>query len=146
MKKGTVSSPPHFHKPSFIATGSKSVSKIKANVIADTIQPESPVLEASGNITGTNAEILKTVIFNWKKTVHNGKYHLYKMTRSGNWEKIHEVTSNLDDVILPLENVDSYTDELIIKNDDGERIYHHFKVISENSSGMFSSEEKILTL
>ena len=121
-------------------------SKITATVIADTISPESPVLEASGNITGTNAEILKTVIFNWKKTVHNGKYHLYKMTRSGNWEKIHEVTSNLDDVSLPLESVNSYTDELIIKNDDGERIYHHFKLISENSSGMFSSEEKILTL
>jgi len=121
-------------------------SKITATVIADTISPESPVLEASGNVTGTNAEILKPVVFNWKKTVHNGKYHLYKMTRSGNWEKIHEVASNLKDVILPLESVKSFTDELIIKNENGERIYHHFKLISENSSGMFSSEEKILTL
>lgn len=121
-------------------------SKITATVIADTISPESPLLEASGNVTGVNAEILKSVIFNWKKTVHNGKYHLYKMTRSGNWEKIHEVSSNLKDVILPLESVKSFTDELIIKNENGERIYHHFKLISENSSGMFSSEEKILTL
>lgn len=121
-------------------------SKITATVIADTISPESPLLEASGNVTGANAEVLKPVIFNWKKTVHNGKYHLYKMTRSGNWEKIHEVSSNLNDVILPLESVKSFTDELIIKNENGERIYHHFKLISENSSGMFSSEEKILTL
>jgi hypothetical protein len=121
-------------------------SKITATVIADTISPESPELKASGSTTGANGEILKPVIFNWNKTVHNGKYHLYKMTRAGNWEKIYEAVSNLNDITLPLESIESYTDELIIKNEDGQRIYHHFKVISENSSGMYSSEEKILTL
>jgi hypothetical protein len=45
-----------------------------------------------------------------------------------------------------LADVAYYTDELVIKNEDDERIYHHFKVIAVNSSGMFSSEEKILTL
>ncbi|MTH18286.1 VWA domain-containing protein [Flavobacterium sp. LC2016-01] len=118
-------------------------SKITATVIADAISPESPVLQASGN---ENGEILKPVIFNWEKTVHNGKYHLYKMNNQGNWEKIHEKTSNEVNMNLSLQETKLTTDELVIKNEEGERIYHHFKMISENSSGMYSSEEKILTL
>ncbi|KRD06313.1 hypothetical protein ASE21_19270 [Flavobacterium sp. Root901] len=121
-------------------------SKITAVIIPDNVSPESPVLEASGTETGTNGEILKPVIFSWEKTVHNGKYHLYKMNNQGNWEKIQEKASNAIIVNLPLQETKLATDELVIKNQDGERIYHHFKVISENSSGMFSSEEKILTL
>lgn len=121
-------------------------SKITATVIADNVSPESPVLKGSGIPTGTNGSILKPVVFNWEKTVHNGKYLLYKMNNQGNWEKIHEIVSNESEVILALADVPSYTDELVIKTDDDERIYHHFKVLSVNSSGMFSSEEKILTL
>lgn len=121
-------------------------SKITATIIADNVSPESPVLEASGIETGTNGEIFKPVIFSWEKTVHNGKYHLYKMNNQGNWEKIHEKASNEINVNLPLQETKLATDELVIKNEDDERIYNHFKVISENSSGMFSSEEKILTL
>lgn len=121
-------------------------SKITATVIVDSISPESPVLTASSTTTGTNGEGLKTVVFDWEKTVYNGKYHLYKMNNQGNWEKIHEISSNLENVILPLQETKVKTDELIIKNEDGTRIYHHFKVISENSSGMYSSDEKILTL
>lgn len=121
-------------------------SKITAAVIVDNVSPESPVLEASGAPTGTNGEILKPVVFNWEKTVYNGKYHLYKMNNEGNWEKIHELASNLNDVTLPLNDIEKYTDELLIKTEDGNRIYHHFKMISENSSGMLSNDEKILTL
>lgn len=121
-------------------------SKITATVIVDTVSPESPILEATGITTGTNGAIFKPVIFNWQKTVYNGKYHLYKMNGQGNWEKIHEISTNLENVALPLQQTKLKTDELIIKNEDGERIYHHFKVLSENSSGMLSSDEKILTL
>lgn len=121
-------------------------SKITASVIVDTISPESPLLESSGIVTGTNENVFEPVIFSWEKTVHNGKYHLYKMNNQGNWEKIHEKISNEVNVSLSLQETKLATDELIIKNENGDRIYHHFKVISENSSGMFSSEEKILTL
>ncbi|MDX6182588.1 VWA domain-containing protein [Flavobacterium sp. Fl-77] len=121
-------------------------SKITATVIVDNVSPASPIVEATGTVTGINESLLKPVVFRWQKTVHNGKYHLYKMKNQGNWEKIHEMFSNENNVILPLENVASYTDELVIKTNDEQRIYHHFKVLSENSSGMFSSEEKILTL
>jgi hypothetical protein len=121
-------------------------SKITATVIADAVSPQSPVLHATGGATGTNGAVLKPVVFNWKKTVHNGKYHLYKMNNQGNWDKIHEIVKNDETVTLPLLQTKLASDELIIKTDDSERVYHHFKVISENSSGMFSSDEKNLTL
>ena len=121
-------------------------SKITATLIADNVSPESPVLEASGIPTGASGSVLKPVVFNWEKTVHNGKYLLYKMNNQGNWEKIHEIASNESTVVLPLDDVEFYSDELVIKTEDDDRIYHHFKVISVNSSGMYSSEEKILTL
>ncbi|WP_035644761.1 VWA domain-containing protein [Flavobacterium sp. ASV13] len=121
-------------------------SKITATVIVDSVSPESPVLEASATVSGTNGEILKPVVFNWNKTVYNGKYHLYKMNSQGNWDKIHEISTNLENIALPLQQTKLNTDELIIKNEDGDRIYHHFKVISENTSGMLNSDEKILTL
>ncbi|WP_286971076.1 hypothetical protein [Flavobacterium sp. UBA4854] len=121
-------------------------SKITATTIVDTVSPESPTLKASGIATGTNGAILKPIVFNWKKTVYNGKYHLYKMNNQGNWEKIHEISTNLEEVILPLLETKPKTDELIIKDENGKRVYHHFKIISENSSGMLSNDEKILTL
>lgn len=121
-------------------------SKITATIIVDNISPESPILETSGTVTGTNDEMFTSVVFNWEKTVYNGKYHLYKMNNQANWEKIHEISTNLQDVALPLQLTKLKTDQLTIRNEDGNRIYHHFKVISENSSGMLSSDEKILTL
>lgn len=121
-------------------------SKITATVIADTAAPESPILTASGEATGANESVLKPIVFSWEKTVHNGKYHLYKMNNQGNWDKIQEKVSNDETVTLSLLETKLGIDELTIKNDDGDRIYHHFKVLAENSSGMYSSEEKILTL
>jgi hypothetical protein len=121
-------------------------SKITATVIADNVSPQSPVLQATGTPTGTNESILKPVIFNWEKTVHNGKYHLYKMNNQGNWDKIHDIISNGNTIVQPLQETKLGSDELIIKTVDNERIYHHFKVLAVNSSGMFSSDEKILTL
>lgn len=121
-------------------------SKITATVIADTVSPKSPTLTASGVPTGVNESVIKPIVFSWEKTVHNGKYHLYKMNNQGNWDKIQEKVSNDDTITLSLLETKLGTDELIIKDTDDERIYHHFKIISENSSGMFSSEEKILTL
>ncbi|AWK04733.1 hypothetical protein HYN56_11060 [Flavobacterium crocinum] len=121
-------------------------SKITATVIADNVSPESPVLTASGDQSEEDEAVLKPIVFSWEKTVHNGKYHLYKMNNQGNWDKIQEKVSNENIVTLALLETKLATDELTIKNGDGDRIYHHFKVLAENASGMYSSEEKILTL
>lgn len=121
-------------------------SKITATIIADNVSPESPVLQASGILAGIDDTILESVMLHWEKTVHNGKYHLYKMNNQGNWDKIHEIISNENENQLPLVETQWGSDTLTIKNEDGEKTYHHFKLIAENSSGMYSSEEKILSL
>jgi hypothetical protein len=121
-------------------------SKITATIIADNVSPESPVLQASGILAGIDDTILESVMLHWEKTVHNGKYHLHKMNNQGNWDKIHEIISNENENQLPLVETQLGSDTLTIKNEDGEKTYHHFKLIAENSSGMYSSEEKILSL
>lgn len=121
-------------------------SKITATIISDNISPESAVLQASGVLAGIDESILQSVVLHWEKTVHNGKYHLYKMNSQGNWEKIHEIISNEYENQLSLEQTLLASDSLAIKTEDGDKIYHHFKLIAENASGMYSSEEKILSL
>lgn len=121
-------------------------SKITATIIADNVSPESPVLQASGVLAGVDDSILQSVVLHWEKTVHNGKYHLYKMNTQGNWEKIHEIISNEVENQLALELTALGSDSLTIKSEDGDKIYHHFKLIAENNSGMYSREEKILSL
>lgn len=114
-------------------------SKITATIIADNVSPESPELSASGTLSEDETTITDVVLY-WAKTVHNGKYHLYKMNGQGNWGKIQEIISNNSENQLTLDN------NLTIQSEEGEAIYHHFKLIAENASGMYSSEEKILTL
>lgn len=121
-------------------------SKIIATIIAENVSPESPVLQASGVLAGIDNALLESVVLHWEKTVHNGKYHLYKMNSQGNWEKIHEIISNENENQLALADTQWGTDSLTIKTEDGDKIYHHFKLIAENSSGMYSYEEKILSL
>lgn len=121
-------------------------SKITATIIADNVSPESPVLQASGVLAGVDESILQSVVLHWEKTVHNGKYHLYKMNTQGNWENIHEIISNENENQLPLEQTQWGSGSLTIKNEDGDKTYHHFKLIAENASGMYSRDEKILTL
>jgi len=49
------------------------------------------------------------------------------------------VISNREDIYLPIDN-------LTITDTNENPIYHHFKMIAENFSGMFSAEENILTI
>lgn len=121
-------------------------SKITATIIADNVSPESPVLQASGVLAGVDESILQSVVLHWEKTVHNGKYHLYKMNSQGNWEKIHEIISNESENQLLLEQTQWGSGSLTIKTEDGDKTYHHFKLIAENASGMYSREENILSL
>jgi len=60
--------------------------------IADNYAPNAPTLQFDFESIDSNK--LNGVILNWEKTVHNGKYHIYKMTNSGDWAKIAQVQSN----------------------------------------------------
>jgi len=120
-------------------------SKIVLTLIPDASAPESPVLSyTSGQLD--NGE-LPEVALSWDKTVHNGKYHVYKMNLQGNWIAIKEIVANNDAVIaLSLADTTLESDILQMLDEDGQALYHHFKAVAENSSGMLSSDEHILTL
>ncbi|WP_143569829.1 BspA family leucine-rich repeat surface protein [Tenacibaculum agarivorans] len=120
-------------------------SKLLISSIVENINPESPTVKYNFDIDSTNDSEIHYVILKWSKTVHNGKYHVYKMNAQGNWYKIHTLISNLEGIQLLLEDT-SQEGSLSIKNETGDLKYHHFKVISENSAGMMSTEEKILTI
>ena len=119
-------------------------SKILATLISEVDNPEAPSLDYfSEPLNGTE---LREVILHWEKTCYNGKYHLYKMNSQGNWVKIHFLQTNNQHIYLPLELTELGSGTLNILNSDGNAVYHHFKVVAENTAGMFSTEERILTI
>ncbi|MDR2064594.1 MAG: hypothetical protein LBP85_02625 [Prevotellaceae bacterium] len=120
-------------------------SKLLLTLIPDTSVPDSPVLNyTSGQLADG---VLPDVTLIWNKTVNNGKYHVYKMNNQGNWMKIKELVANSDETVyLPLADTALESGALQITDEYGQAIYHHFKAIAENSSGMLSSNEEILTI
>ncbi|WP_338376544.1 hypothetical protein [uncultured Flavobacterium sp.] len=120
-------------------------SKLIITNVVENYNPASPILDYYSEPLNTNNE-LTTIVLHWEKTCYKGKYHLYKMNSQGNWVKIHELQTNDQDTYLPLELTDLLSGTLSIMNSENNSIYHHFKVIAENTAGMMSREERILTI
>lgn len=120
------------------------VSKLCITNIVENYNPVSPILDYFSEELNDNS--LQLVTLHWEKTCYNAKYHVYKMNSQGNWVKIHQFQTNDEHVFLPLEVTELQTNSLIVFDDNDNNIYHHFKVIAENTSGMFSSQEHILTI
>lgn len=121
-------------------------------------------------------DALNYITLSWEQTVYKGNYYLYKMNQQGNWEQIIKIVAdrtikgvffiyNLDaqgnwvnsihpdpitvfndSIYLPLELTNLAITSLVTKTTDGNPVYHHFKVIVENTAGMYSSKENILTM
>lgn len=130
----------------------------------------------AGDYNPTTGTTLDYITLNWEQNVYKGNYHIYKMNSQGNWIEIIRVVSDrvtkgiyhfynqdtegnwvntihpeplttFDNMVyLPLELTNLATTSLATKTSDGKPIYHHLKVISENTAGMFSKKENILTL
>lgn len=120
-------------------------SKIIATVIVEIANPPTPIIDYVATLPDTSNEI-HNVILEWNKTAYNASYHVYKMNSQGNWTKIHQLKSNDEEIILPLINTDLQDDTLKLTNEEGRPIYHHFKVIAENTAGMLSVDEIIATI
>jgi len=124
-------------------TPSEASSLIITNIV-ENYNPASPILDYYSEPLNQDNE-LGSVILHWEKTCYKGKYHVYKMNSQGNWVKIHELQTN-QDIYLPLAHTDLDSGILTVIDDQGNPIYHHFKVIAENTAGMLSTEEYILTI
>ncbi len=121
-------------------------SKISASVVVETTRPPSPILRYGSKPIDPTRRTLAAVRLFWDKTCYNGKYHLYKMNSQGNWNKIYTVQTNEQTTYLNLELTSWQTSVLETQDENGEPIYHHFKVVAENTAGLLSSEENILTI
>lgn len=113
-------------------------SKSVMATIIDVVNPLAPSLTAEVGID-TGAEFQEVKI-TWNRTAYNGTYQLFKMTATGNWKKIYETRSNKE----PLEYL--IPDNLSKLDDEGNRIYHRFKVDVLNSSGLLNLEENTVVL
>lgn len=120
-------------------------SKLVASLIVEVNSPQAPILKFISNAVDSNNEI-HAVSLKWSKTAYKAKYHLYKMNNQGNWTKIHQLQTNEDEIELSLADTDLQSDTLKLTKDNGQSIYHHFKIVTENTAGMLSTEENILSI
>ena len=75
----------------------------------------------------------------WSPTCHNGTYQLYQMPQSGTWALI----DTFERISEPMQYDVS---QLQATNESGETLYHHFKVIVINTSGLTNTDEQITTI
>jgi len=120
-------------------------SKIVASLMVEANPPQSPELKFISTEPDSNDEI-HSVSLKWSKTAYKAKYHIYKMNSQGNWVEIHQFQTNDDQIELSLADTDLQSDTLKMVNDNGDTVYHHFKVIAKNTVAMLSTEENILTI
>lgn len=121
-------------------------SKLLLTTVIDTINPEAPEITfASDGLSGSPAA-LTGVILSWPTTVYNGTYYLDKMNAAGNWVTIYRVKTN-DSVAVDLAATEMGTNVLPKENsEEGRPVYNWFRVRVENSTGLFSLTDKVLTL
>ncbi|MEO5644008.1 MAG: hypothetical protein ABIQ40_12930 [Bacteroidia bacterium] len=119
--------------------------------VVDVINPLAPQLR-SVNGTTTSTE-LQEVILKWQTTAYNATYKLQQQTAKGNWVEIYSVKSNAPMQYPPLDqnSQPDFTNfpetELLAREDeDGNPLYHRFRVQVINSSGLINLTDKLLTL
>jgi hypothetical protein len=97
----------------------------------DIVNPVAPIALAS-IISTSPAAGTKLVRLTWASTVYNGKYHVSRLSPSGNWTKIGSVTSNGPTVHFDV------PDALPVNDEDGDPVHYRFRVGVENSAGLLN--------
>ena len=113
----------------------------------DTVNPDPPEITfTSDGLSGTPAQLTGVNLF-WSPTRYNGTYYLDKMSSVGNWITIYRVKTN-QSVTIDLAATDLGTNVLPKESEDDatRTLYHRFRVRAENASGLFSLNDKVLTI
>lgn len=123
-------------------------SNIAMTNVVDVLNPEAPTLSFSSDpLTTTPPKTFNHVVLSWNGTAYNGTYYLYKMNQTGNWQKIYQIKSNDSLISVNLADTEwQQNDSLVKEDDDGNTIYHRFKVGVENASGLLNLKDKELTI
>lgn len=121
-------------------------SKVLLTTMIDSINPEAPEITFTSDGLAGSPAVLTGVILSWPATAYNGTYYLDKMSSTGNWLTIHRLKTN-QSVTVNLAATDLGTNVLPKEDaDEGRPVYNRFRVRVENSSGLFSLNDKVLTL
>ncbi len=147
-------------------------SKLVITNVVENYSPESPILKYASRPINSSGRLRYVTLF-WEQNVYKGNYYLYKMNAQGNWVEVARIISDRlikdkyhifntngsvdwhtentinatnNTIYLPLEITNLNASYLDTKAIDDTIIYHHFKVIAENTAGMFSSAENILSI
>jgi hypothetical protein len=121
-------------------------SKLLLTTVPDTINPEAPEITFAYNGIAGSPATLSGVNLSWSPTVHNGTYYLDKMNATGNWVTVYRVKTN-ENVTIDLAATELRSNVLPKETEDGDAsVYHRFRVVAENSSGLFSLIDRVLTL
>ncbi len=121
-------------------------SKPLAIYLRDNSLPYSPeLLYTSGELSGF---FISQVALKWNDILQTkGRYHVFKRGVQGNWLEIGLIESTGNPtIVLPLSDTSLSVDTLQVMTDAGTPLFHHFKVICENLSGVWSKDEKVLTI
>ncbi|HKP75874.1 MAG TPA: hypothetical protein VJT67_10055, partial [Longimicrobiaceae bacterium] len=115
--------------------------------IIDVRNPVAPPLSfACTPPAPSHPERLDGCVLSWPSAGHNATYRLYRKEATGSWTLIHQVRTNADPVVVPLASTALQSGTLLKRDADGAPVYHLFKPEVENTSGMFSLNEEVLTV
>jgi len=122
-------------------------SDVREVRLIDDVVPPAPSLAYSYTPPPPGPTVsLTDVTLSWSRTAWNPSYHVFKLNARGNWEKVHTLADNAETVSLDLADTTLGTNTLPKKLADGRTVYHRFKVVTENSSGLLSNEERALVI
>lgn len=117
-----------------------------ANVI-DIDNPPAPELTfVSDPLTPTAPIQYDDCKIKWQKVAHNSTYHLYKMDERGTWVNIYSVTTNAVEMEIDLLSTTLNDGTLLKVDSDDNTLYHQFRVVVVNSSGLKNLTHKVLTV
>jgi hypothetical protein len=122
-------------------------SDIARTRVADSVNPEPPqIAMTSDPLTPTHPFTYSNVSLSWPRTAYNGRYHLYKQNDLGIWVKIYTVQSNAPGIQVDLQDTTLGSGMLLKEDAAGNTLYHRFRVMVENSSGLVNLRQNELTV
>ena len=121
-------------------------SAVREVTLIDDVVPPPPDLGYSFGTPSGSPLLLPGVTLTWSRTAWNPRYHVFKMNARGNWVKVHTLATNAPLITVDLADTELATNVLAKQNSAGATIYHRFKVVTENSSGLLSNKEKPLVI
>ena len=127
-------------------------SELIMTSILDVYYPIAP--ELTVQIGNTNTDVngnivsLENVSFSWPATTHNATYSLFKMNSRGQWQLLWSQKSNESQSFPPDSDFVNYPATAMLDklDDNGNVIYHRFKITVENASGLFNKEDSEVVL